>query len=799
MYHPQQILVFSLGSIIPQFLLLTSAALGQVSPASWADAFVVPMVDGVHQPSGGAAVEAWAFTVQSNQELDVRQTDLSTFQNIEVERMIPCSINGDDRPDYLAICPLGAGGHSLKFYSTISGLDTQSVLLAGDDSVVGGSGATLVDVGCADFDYDGLDEVAVWVRPPGGPAENINLLVYEVELGNVSTCLSVLVAADYFTFDEYSQTILSATSGNYYYDLGTSSEPKVAALVGPAGGIQGNDDWDLLVYPITMGIFGQCCGPAMAADYWTFDESGEFEALSLTTVHSPGENVDWLVYGRQSTSDSDNVDYLFYEAPADLFGATSAQIRYGEYWMLDAGGQSLSQGTLNPTATFQDIDGFGASIAFSFNAYHGMSAANKDTVADLVFRDLGATILRIRAPAQIEMVNDNSDPGVLNLAGFDFQSNDPSQCAFDIVGMAECWHLAIDHPGSTINTVIASSWSPPPWMKTGGCNCDICQPDPCVTWLCGGNLDMAQLAEFAEWWAGFILGMELYHDISVDAISIQNEPAASTGYHSMLMSDSDLGQAVHAVSDRFFEEGIGAGIMVPEHGEVSQSAASLDSMLGGDPSLVGRLWAAATHGYPPPGSGWTQFDSVLDQHAPSLRRWQTEAGELGSLDTGIGSAVKWAEMAYRGFVKGGVNATMYWQYFWPLKSTGPQGLVLIDTANDKIIVPKHYHVFRHYSEFIRPGFVRIGSWANGSGHVLSAFQNPASEEFVAVLVNTSEQRRFVKIDTGTNMNGLIADLYVTTGIPNGNHNYRHTPGLSTHQSRVIIPVKGKGVYTLRVH
>lgn len=278
--------------------------------------------------------------------------------------------------------------------------------------------------------------------------------------------------------------------------------------------------------------------------------------------------------------------------------------------------------------------------------------------------------------------------------------------------------------------LIASPWSPPGWMKTNG------------EMNNGGKLR----PECAPAWARFIVRYldELEtRGIPTWGITVQNEPAAVQVWDSCIYSGEEerdfvrdhLGPALAASRHRQVR------LMIWDHNKdiLHERAAAVLS----DPEAARHVWGIGVHWY-----GGEQPEQLELTHAAWPDKpivftegcWE-QGAKPGQWDRGE----RYAQHIIND-LNHWVTAWIDWNLALDLRG-GPNHVgnfcdasILIDTERGEALYQTSYHYIGHFSRFIRPGAVRLGSRVpRGLPHVrVTAARNPDGA-LVAVVLNLSEE------------------------------------------------------------
>ena len=366
---------------------------------------------------------------------------------------------------------------------------------------------------------------------------------------------------------------------------------------------------------------------------------------------------------------------------------------------------------IDPSQRFQTIDGFGASIAFLSNEVFVMKEPYRSEVLDLLFKDLGTTILRLRTNVDTEFTNDNDDPFVTNWENLNFKKD-----------AAQVW-TAKQALARGVKTIVSSTWSAPPWMKTNNMLHD------------GGHVRPECIEEFAEWVTAYVKGYNEIHGIPIDVFSLTNEPDLATAYDSMLVTPDEYVQISQAIRRRFEKEKINTRLTGPETMGSLHTITEYVPTLLAEPRSVDIL---GTHLY-------------AENDLPGLARtaekyqipvWVTEWSKLKkNEEKGIDESLTLATMINDALAIGNVNAFLYWGYWW--NETTPEGLIIASGFDSWYETTKRYYMFKQFSKFIRPGAVRIAAQSDLSNLKVSAYQN--GDNLTVVIINKSNSAKKLEL------------------------------------------------------
>jgi O-glycosyl hydrolase len=374
----------------------------------------------------------------------------------------------------------------------------------------------------------------------------------------------------------------------------------------------------------------------------------------------------------------------------------------------------------------QTIESLGAGTFFFEDVPGQLSGSDETRVYDLAFLDSGATALRLPISYRIEQTNDNGSASSMNLSGFNFTGW--AQAQADLITEAR---------SRGVSYVWATCATPPIWMK------DPIPPAVQPT-LHGGHISSGMEAEFAEFIAAYIKGMDTVHGVTIDAISILNEPDLESGLpvEATWATEAEYAALLQAVADRIALEGYATRIVGPETSDLSASIDYATYLLS-DPA-GDELSAWATHQYGLDTT--TLWSDLLAETQPALLDLhQTEWADLGSTSGSLTDDMELASRINRALTLGNATHWSYFSYWWENSGTG-HGLftAVAPPGTPAYSVPKRYQIFRHHAAHIPSGSTRIGT-SGGTGLECLAFLRPVGsrKEYTVVLARTITNNKTV--------------------------------------------------------
>lgn len=414
----------------------------------------------------------------------------------------------------------------------------------------------------------------------------------------------------------------------------------------------------------------------------------------------------------------------------------------------------MPQAEVKSGEEYQEIDGFGVSQSADVYADQLYEHDQRDRIMDLLFSQedgIGLSILRSEVGSGLNMPTINPEKDT-----WDFTAYEPEQWV-----MNEARNRGVE-------TFMSTVWSPPAWMKTNG---RITR---------GGRLKKEYYGEYAKYLAEYVKGYRKHHGITIDAISIANEPEYAASWQSNLWSGEDFKIFVRDYLKPTFEkENLDTKIIVGEEGtwtdkrlsEIYSDREALDSI-----DIVGSHYY---RGRP----------YIFDQAKNNGKKvWLTETSETILSDTGFKDGVKWSKYIHDYLTKADVNAFIFW--LGAAYKDNNESLIRL-TDSENFIDAKRLYSMGNFSKFIKPGYKRIGVTENPTGNLhLSAYKNEESGEVIVVAVNDGENNETIDLN--------FEDLYVnklTPYVTNDKYNLEQFPDIGLKANKYRISVSGYSTVT----
>ena len=385
-------------------------------------------------------------------------------------------------------------------------------------------------------------------------------------------------------------------------------------------------------------------------------------------------------------------------------------------------------GSVDLTTANQTISGFGGAEAFYLSYLD--SHPNKAQIYAALFdpvKGLGLTYLRVQ-----------------NLY---YQYNGSNATSFDpdTPSVVQAANAAAGTP----LTLLMNSWSPSASIKSNNSVNN------------GGTLNTVSggynYAGFGQFWHDSLAAYAAL-GVTPQYISIQNEPDFTATYASCRFNPTEAAfqGASYAGYDKAFAAVSAAVQTLPSPpkmvGPESFSTTNLiayATALEGETPQSSEIAALAHHLYnvsstdPNPDNGSTALQTLGTQF-PTAQKFMTEYYDAPGFNT--------AWNIHNALTLANDNAYIYWGLAWPStpvtngQAADQAGLLYIDNPfasqttwaftqgwsyNDA------YYAFKHFSYYIRPGYVRYNATVSNADELISAYQSPDAKTLVVVVMNIS--------------------------------------------------------------
>ena len=415
--------------------------------------------------------------------------------------------------------------------------------------------------------------------------------------------------------------------------------------------------------------------------------------------------------------------------------------------------------SFNEAISYQTVDGFGAGIKRRTEHLYALEDSMRQQIESYAFEDLEANMIRFFVYHDLEDPNDNNNPFYLNTSALNWTRYDSNSNLSTTRYVAEALSNAFDLSYNGFDHIIGNCNSAPAWLKTNNSHTG------------GGTLVSGQENEFSEFLIAFLKGMTSRYGIDVTEISPTNEPDYQVSYESMNTPPAQLSSIIKNLNQRLTAENLDfVNIISPENFRVNSndpntSTSNYIASMFSDPEVVSSTDIVATHTYQ---SSVSSNDwNILKTASLGKDIWVTEAGNLHSPNFDMSDASYHIERIMDGFNYGGLTAYMFHLFYEqheyqnevsPGQNYGSSALVLWD-SNLNIILPKRYHVFKHFANLVKKDYLRIHCNSFGDDLRVLAFKSPNGARIVLQLFAESNLSNFdIEIPIGTSS----VEHYVTS-------------------------------------
>jgi glucosylceramidase len=388
---------------------------------------------------------------------------------------------------------------------------------------------------------------------------------------------------------------------------------------------------------------------------------------------------------------------------------------------------------VDETQTFQQIDGFGASIT--------------DSTAYLLEDVLGSD-LRSKLMAQIF----NKDQGIgVSFLRQPLGSSDLSRTLYSFHDQGDGFSIHHDlkeiipaiQTAQQLNPelkVMLTPWSPPGWMKTTGS-------------MTGGG-DLLEPSGFDAFANYLVQSVEAYQaaGVPIYALTMQNEPLYENNYESMLLESPDESKLLSQyVGPAFTKAGLSTKILLYDHNwdvpnypmsilsdgskSSAYAAGSAFHCYAGDPSVMTTVHDAypnkdiyvtecSTGTWQPQEPAEYIQDEISKVFIPSLRNWaKTVVLWNLALDENHGPILPHSSDA----------------------CDTCTGIATVQSNGSGYHLNLSFYLLGHFSKFIRAGAKRIASDSTPRGLESVAFKNPDGSKVMIVLNSAQTAKAFKMI------------------------------------------------------
>lgn len=290
--------------------------------------------------------------------------------------------------------------------------------------------------------------------------------------------------------------------------------------------------------------------------------------------------------------------------------------------------------------------------------------------------------------------------------------------------------------------LIATPWSAPAWMKTGGA-------------LAGGTLRPDAFDAYARY---LVRTLEQFaaQGITIDYLTVQNEPHHEPADYPGMRLDPRQRAALigRHLGPRLASRNMATRLLEWDHNwDAPESPLAVLADSVAHPFVHGVAW----HCY----AGDVSAQSRVHQAHPGLETWFTECAG-GEWAPDFGDNLRWNVATLV------IGATRHWArgvLLWNLaldERHGPhlggcndcRGVVTIDSASGTVRRNEEYYALAHASRFVRPGAVRVASTSGVDSVQTVAFRHDDGA-VALVTVNLARAPRRLHVHSGERGFGAV--------------------------------------------
>ena len=398
---------------------------------------------------------------------------------------------------------------------------------------------------------------------------------------------------------------------------------------------------------------------------------------------------------------------------------------------------------IDVSQTYQTVDGFGYTLTGgSAEVINTLSASKKQELLQDLFgsgeNSIAVSYLRISISA--------SD---LNSSVFSYNDLEPGQTDINLT------KFSLEKDRGVINLlkeilainpkikILGSPWSAPVWMKTNGSTI-------------GGSLKPEYYGVYAQYFVKYIQAMK-NEGITVDAITIQNEPLHGGNNPSMVMTAEEQATFVkQSLGPAFKNAGINTKIIVYDHNcdrpdypiaVLSDKDASpyIDGaafhLYGGDISAL----SSVRNTFPTKNVYFTEQWTASNGNFGGDLKWHTKNVVIGSMRNWSKNALEWNlanDPQFKPYTSGGCTMC--------------KGAITVNST-ENYAKNVSYYIIAHASKFVPQNSVRIAS--TQPGNLATVAFKREDGKLVLIVENDGNNAESFNI----RINGKIATLSLEAG------------------------------------
>jgi len=391
-------------------------------------------------------------------------------------------------------------------------------------------------------------------------------------------------------------------------------------------------------------------------------------------------------------------------------------------------GSNPSTVTVNPSTTYQTMDGFGYTLTEgSCEVISGMAATQQNQLLNDLYNPttgLNASVVRISIGASdlsSSSYSYNETAGDVNMNNFSLNGPDLTY----LIPIIK--KIKLINPNIKI---LATPWSAPRWMKTNN------------SWI-GGSLQTQYYAAYARYFVKYFDAMQA-QGISIWGITPQNEPENPHNEPSMLMNSTE--------QKNFINQQLGPQMAAAGYGNIKIIAFDHNCDNTAYPIDVlnnsGYVDGAAFHLYLGNISAMSTVRNATNKNVYFTEQYTGSGGSFSG-DFGwhmqnvvIGSTNNWSKTVLEWNAAN--NSAL-----GPRTPGGCSTCLGAITVNNSTSYTKNvaYYIIGQISKFVKPGALRINSSSTNSSIFSVGFKNPDGS--ISLVVYNSGGSNTIKVVSGS--------------------------------------------------
>ena len=446
---------------------------------------------------------------------------------------------------------------------------------------------------------------------------------------------------------------------------------------------------------------------------------------------------------------------------------------------LAKGQVSVVQVNIDLSKTYQRIDNFGASDAWTCQFIGKWPTAKKDKIADLLFsmdtltngspKGIALSLWRFNIGAGSAEQGDQSGIKDEWRRTESFLNNDGSYNWQNQAG--QIWFLKAAQARG-VNQFLGFINSPPVEFTVNG-----------KAYASGGKTNIApdRYSAFSNYISNVIKGVDSISNVKLNYISPVNEPQwdwSDAGQEGCPYNNAEIAELARSINSVFVNDHIQSRILLSEAGSLNylfkvgdkpgKGNQANEFFKPGLPNYIGNLQnvskTIAGHSYftTSPAASAIHTRAVLADSVaaiPGLKFWQSEycilgdnAGEINGnkRDLGMGAALYLANVIHTDLTSANAAA---WQWWTAISAYDyKDGLIYVNKnkIDGNYYASKMLWAMGNYSRFVRPGAIRVDAIVKNQQTLsnpllVSSFKN--GKNFTAVIINNNTDKVWIHVNT----------------------------------------------------